>query len=232
MKREIKIFLKKRPILMKYARILSDRSLWGYSYKKGIKGKLNKIDIGNSSILSKCHFKIIGRNNVIEIGESNILKNVTFFIKGDNNYIKLNDFVQFNREGLIWIEDYHCLIDIGQNTTFEESHLAATEPESKILIGMDCMFAYDIDVRTGDSHSILDLETGKRINYAKDVKIDDHVWVGSHVSILKGTEILQNTIVATRSVVTKSIKEKNVIIGGTPAKILKRGVYWDRSRII
>ena len=34
-------------------------------------------------------------------------------------------------------------------------HIAVTEPGSKVQIGKECMFANDIDIRTGDSHSIL-----------------------------------------------------------------------------
>ncbi|MEC8831079.1 MAG: acyltransferase [Bacteroidota bacterium] len=231
MKGKIKSFLKQRPLLLKYARLVYDRSLWGYSYKKRVRGSSNKIEIGKTSILSKCRFKIQGKNNLIQIGESNILRNVTFYVKGDNNHINLEDSVQFNRDGLIWVEDYECSIEVGEKTTFEGTHLAATEPHSKISIGNDCMFAYDIDVRTGDSHSILDLESGNRINYAEDVIIGNHVWVGSHVSILKGTEINKNSIVATRSVVTKTFLEKNVVIGGSPARIIKKGVDWDRRRL-
>lgn len=230
-KAKLKSFLKQRPLLLKYARIVSDSSLWSYRYKKRIRGRYNKIRIGKTSILNKCRFKIEGHNNVIQIGESNILRNVTFFVKGNDNYIKLDDFVQFNRDGLIWVEDYECLIEIGEKTTFEGSHLAVTEPKSKITIGNDCMFAYDIDVRTGDSHSILDVKSGKRINYAKDVSIGNHVWVGSHVSILKGAKIGKNSVVATRSVVTKPFKDSNVVIGGAPAKIIKTGIDWDRRRL-
>src|SRR5450759_1692287 len=93
------------------------------------------------------------------------------------------------------------------------------------------MFAYDIDLRTGDSHSILDSTTMKRTNYARNVEIADHVWVASHVSILKGVKLLKNTVVATRSVVTKSFEKEGILIGGTPVKVLKEGITWDRKRI-
>lgn len=231
MKSEIKSFLKKRPFILKYARLITDRSLWSYSYRKNIKGSSNEIRIGKSSIMSRCKIKIRGHNNIVQVGESCILRNVTFFIKGDNNVIELGDFVQFNRQGLIWVEDCGCVIKVGDKTTFEGSHLAATEDASKIEIGKNCMFAYDIDVRTGDSHSILDLNSGKRINYAKNVQIGNHVWIGSHVSILKGVKIKEGSVVATRSVVTKSFNEENVILGGVPAEIIKKDVEWDRRRL-
>nr|HQE12748.1 hypothetical protein [Flavipsychrobacter sp.] len=61
--------------------------------------------------------------------------------------------------------------------------------------------------------------------------IGNHIWIASHVSILKGVHIADNTVVATRAVVTKSFIEKNILIGGMPAKKLKENINWDRQRI-
>ena len=145
--------------------------------------------------------------------------------------LRLVNLVRFNKGGSIWIEDYNCEAIIGDNTTFEDSHIAVTEPNSKIQIGNDCMFANDIDIRTGDSHSIIDSLTNERINYAQNINIGNHIWIASHVSILKGVHIADNTVVATRAVVTKSFIEKNILIGGMPAKKLKENINWDRQRI-
>lgn len=92
------------------------------------------------------------------------------------------------------------------------------------------MFSYDIDIRTGDSHSIINTISNERINYAKDIFIGNHVWVASHVSVLKGVHIFDNSIIASRSVVTKTFKEGNIIIGGIPAKKLKENVNWAKER--
>jgi acetyltransferase-like isoleucine patch superfamily enzyme len=93
------------------------------------------------------------------------------------------------------------------------------------------MFAYDIDVRSGDSHSVIDAKTSKRFNFAKNVSIGNHVWVAAHVVILKGVEIPDDSIIATGSIVTKSFFENSILIGGNPAKNIKSGVSWLRARI-
>ena len=111
----------------------------------------------------------------------------------------------FTRGSTIWFEDNDCLLTIGDNTTIEEAHIAVTEPGSSIEIGKDCMLTYDIDIRCGDSHSIVDLSTGQRINYARGIKIADHVWLAAHVQILTGVTIGSDSVVAIRSVVTKDI---------------------------
>jgi acetyltransferase-like isoleucine patch superfamily enzyme len=56
------------------------------------------------------------------------------------------------------------------------------------------------------------------------------VWIGAHVSILKGSQIAHDSIVATRATVTKAFARPNIIIGGSPAGLLKEEVSWTRLR--
>ena len=111
------------------------------------------------------------------------------------------------------------------------SHLASTEDGHSIVIGKECMLSSNINIRTGDSHSIIDLNNGGRINYAKSVVIGDHCWIGEGAKILKGVSLAENCIVGTGSIVTKSYPS-NVLISGVPAVIIKEDVNWDRSRIV
>jgi acetyltransferase-like isoleucine patch superfamily enzyme len=195
-----------------------------------IRGKNNKI-VCKNTILSSVVFDINGNNNKIHINEGCILKNVTFYIRGNNHHVFIDKHCRFNRGGSIWFEDSNCSLFIGERSTFEDVHLALTEPDSKIEIGRDCMFAYDIDVRTGDSHSIISQETNERINHARNVLIGDHVWICAHSIILKGSCIPENSVVATGSVVTKRYVTKGIIIGGNPSRQLKEGITWARERI-
>ncbi len=67
------------------------------------------------------------------------------------------------------------------------------------------------------------------ISATKDVsipiKIGNHVWIGSNVTVLKGVEIGDGSIIAAGSLVNKNIPP-GVLAGGVPAKILKEGVTW------
>jgi acetyltransferase-like isoleucine patch superfamily enzyme len=200
--------------------------------KKIVRGRKNRMVYPGSVILVNCTLDITGENNEISIADFCSFNNTTFLIRGDNNRINISTGVKFKYGGSLHIEDNGCYIEIRDNSTFEETHIAVTESGSQVVIGMDCMFAYDIDLRTGDSHSIIDTKTNRRVNFAGDICIGDHVWVAPHCSILKGVEIKRNCIVATRSVITKSFDQEGVIIGGNPSKILKENITWDRRRIL
>jgi acetyltransferase-like isoleucine patch superfamily enzyme len=224
-------FLKNNKFLYGAAMVLLRRKPVLNSVRKQIHGTGNAFKFSGTAIFANCMIDIAGDNNSIEISEFCVFRNVTFLIRGNNNKITIGRAVRFGYGGSLHMEDDHGLIDIGNDSTFEDAHLAVTESGSQILIGDDCMFAYDVDLRTGDSHSILDTRTNTRINPPGNVQIADHVWVAPHCTILKGVEIQRNSIVATRSVVTGSWYQEGVIIGGSPARILKENITWDRRRI-
>jgi acetyltransferase-like isoleucine patch superfamily enzyme len=89
---------------------------------------------------------------------------------------------------------------------------------------------FDIEIRTGDSHSILDM-SGNRINPSSNVVIGNHVWVGSRVIILKGAQISDFSIIGAGSIVSGEFPDTNVILAGVPAKIVKDNINWKRERI-
>lgn len=232
MKEKIEQIIKSNRVLHKVAlnsrnKVLTPR----VTVKKKIAGTNNKLQFSANSGFSHVTIDMVGNDNRIEIDDLCFFNNVTFFIRGNNNLIRIGKEVQFSSGGSLWIEDEYCEILIGERSTFIDAHIAVTEPNSKIIVGKDCLFAYDIDIRTGDSHSIVDTQTNKRINYAKTVHIGNHVWVTAHVSILKGVSIQDNCVVATRSVITKSWDKEGIIIGGNPERILREGITWERQRI-
>jgi acetyltransferase-like isoleucine patch superfamily enzyme len=173
---------------------------------------------------------IAGDRNRINIGAGCQLNNLKFHIRGSDHQIEIGRNCRFTRGGLIWFEDDGCTLSIGQGTTLVDVTLAVNEPGSKIVIGEECMFANDIDVRCGDSHSILDAASGKRINFAEDVTIGRHVWVAAHAIILKGVTIGADSVVASGAIVTKSC-DPGSLLAGNPARVLKTGILWKRERI-
>ena len=199
-----------------------------YQVEKSIQGQGNVFDAEGAS-LSEVRLDIIGDNNRIKIGPGCVLSNVYFRIRGSEHQIEFGANCRVSRGAVLWFEDREGILQVGSGTTMVEVHIAVTE-NSKVIIGEDCMFANDIDIRTGDSHSVIDTQTGERLNYAGDVVISRHVWIAPHTVVLKGVNIGENSIIATGAVVTKSC-EPGVIMGGNPAKAIKTGVSWKRERV-
>ena len=67
------------------------------------------------------------------------------------------------------------------------------------------------------------------INYAENIKIGKHCWIGLNCIILKGTQIAPHTVVAAGSICTSSYLRENCIIAGNPARIVKQNIDWDRK---
>ena len=203
--------------------------IFGFNRKR-INGKMNKIHGINGSFLTKTKIRIIGNNNVIEFGHTCFLQECNIFILGDNNHVILGDkFYGIKAE--FWLQDDNNFIEIGEGTTIGGlTHLATTEG-TKISIGKDCMFSSDIAIRTGDSHAIYTKDTTTRINPALDVLIGDHVWLGNKTILLKGTQIPDDSIVGSGAIVTNKFLEPNIVIAGTPGRVIKENIHWTRDRI-
>jgi len=56
---------------------------------------------------------------------------------------------------------------------------------------------------------------------SRPIKIEDDVWIGMNVLVLKGVTIGRGAIVAAGSVVTKNV-EPWTVVGGNPAKLIKK----------
>ena len=188
-------------------------------------GRGNKVMIKGVKVGSVV--QISGSYNQVLVENGAVMKKVKFYICGNHNRIHIYSGVSLEKT-VIHIEDNNCLIEVRENTYIGPSHLACTENGRSIVIGKDCMLSSNINVRTGDSHSIID-ENGSRINPAESVLIGDHVWIGEGAKIMKGVQIMDSSIVASGSIVTHSFPS-NVIIGGNPAKIIKSNVGWDKRR--
>lgn len=186
--------------------------------------------INSKGVLNDVTYDIIGNYNEIVIGTNTCINDTLIFIRGDHHKLVIGENC-FMGKGELWMEDDHCSLIIHNHTTIEHAHLAVTEPHSKLEIHKDCMIAKQVEIRTGDSHSIIDMHTGKRINHAANVTLKEHVWVGAHAKILKGVTIGKNSVIATGSIVTSDIPPHS-IAAGIPAKVIKTNTDWKRERII
>jgi len=195
----------------------------------GFKKLYSSIDIGNHAHLNNVLFDV-GSDVEITVGEYSRLKNVHFHCYGNKMRVKIGSACQL-KDVTIWGEDTDGSFVLGNGTYIGGAHFAVTGNNKSIFIGADCMFSDGITVRNGDSHAIINVETGEKINDEKNVMIGSHVWLTQNVTVLKGTTIGENCIVGTGSIVSGHFGD-NLLIGGNPAKVLKSGVTWSADRFV
>ena len=118
-------------------------------------------------------------------------------------------------------------LTVGDGTTMVQASLQLHEP-GHIRIGRDCMISSQVYISLSDIHPIYDLATGVRINPAASVEIGDHVWLGLRSLVMKGARIGDGAVVAAGALVSGEV-EPACIVGGTPARVLRRGVVWRRD---
>ena len=215
----LRSFIKQNVFLLKPIGFLYDK----YMVIKYSLGGVKIVNKGRGRIRKS----IRGMSNQIIIGSGTQLDDVFFRIVGNNNRIVFGENCKVRKNSSFWMEGSNIEIIIGNNCTFNHTnHFCAQEDNTKIVLGDGCMFSNNIIIRTSDSHKVLDRETGERLNLPGNVVIGKHVWVAAQVLILKGVEIGDDSIIATKALVSKNIPS-GCIAAGVPAKVIKTNITWS-----
>ena len=230
----IKSYLKSDP--QRLARLFRGCTL--LTGRNKIRGKQGNRLEAPGALLHHCRIRLCGTNNEIVIEDLSRLQHCRIYIKGNHNRIHIGREVCLTHTEL-WIEDDHNELTLGEHTSTDGKpeapvHLAVIEG-TRMVLGKDCMLSSGIEMRTGDSHSIVlagtEGEEIVRINPSKDVVLGDHIWVGTRAMVLKGSRIPDDSIVGAASLVTGSFEEAGCALAGNPAKVVREGVSWKRERI-
>lgn len=108
------------------------------------------------------------------------------------------------------------------NMTAESTIVCAHQ----ISFGNDCLLSWDILIMDTDEHPIIN-QDDIRTNPDKPILVGNHVWIGCKCTLLKGTEIPNNTVVAAGTLLTSAFSGENQVIGGNPPAVLKSDVRWE-----
>lgn len=114
--------------------------------------------------------------------------------------------------------DYGYNIHVGDN--FFANFDCTILDVCAVRFGSDCMLGPGVQIYTA-THPIDPIERNSGKEYAKSIQIGNSVWIGGNAIINPGITIGDNAIIASGSVVTKDVPP-NVIVGGNPAKIIKK----------
>ena len=204
--------------------------------KISIDGNNNRVEISlnKESKLFSSRIYISGDKNLIQIMAPKVINNMQLFVAKSGNKVCIGENALINPAVIHVCYPSSTTMDccqllIGKDFSCgEQLNISLYGKHRKIKIGDDCMFSWKTYVWTADGHFIYDKKSGNRLNLEKDVVIGDHVWVGRHASVHKGAKVPNGCIVGANSFVTKTFREKNVILAGAPAKIVRRNIRWER----
>lgn len=94
-----------------------------------------------------------------------------------------------------------------------------------IIIGDGFLMGWNCTIIDGDGHSIA--HDGIAMERNKPIYIGDHVWCAANVSILKGSSLPDETVVAFGGTITRKHEGTHKLIGGMN-KVLSDNVTWTK----
>lgn len=171
----------------------------------------------------------------------NTLIHPTVMFSGVLENIKIGSNVRIGPYVSIVCHDKDSTITIGENTVIKQFAQLMTYPGGTIKIGSNCsvnpfcvLYGHG-GLKIGNNvriatHSVFIpanhkfQETSKTITeqglQKKGINIGDDIWFGAGTITLDGVEIQNGAVIGAGAVVSKSI-EKNQVVAGVPAKIIK-----------
>ena len=99
--------------------------------------------------------------------------------------------------------------------------------EQRIEFGAHTLLSWDVTVIDHDFHPVSDLQTGEVLNEPKPVLVGKGVWVGARATLLRGSVVGDGSVVSSNSVLNRAYDGENQIIGGNPARVLRKNIRWQ-----
>jgi acetyltransferase-like isoleucine patch superfamily enzyme len=190
------------------------------------KGADNRIEVAATANVAT-RLVVHGDRNTVLIGARTVLRGQPLEIRGSDCEVRIGEGCILG--GQIVLKASRARVVIGARTT-SMSVLISMHEAGTITLGEDCMLSAQINMDVSDMHSILDLETGQRLNPARDITIGDHVWIGHGVYVSRGTTIGSGSVIGAKSLARGEIPA-NVVAAGVPARVIRTGIRWVRERV-
>ncbi|MEM7802118.1 MAG: acyltransferase [Chloroflexota bacterium] len=109
------------------------------------------------------------------------------------------------------------LLEIGENTFI--NYGTSIFASDLIRIGKDCHIGTYCMLMDNDFHGI-EPEKRNEMPPSDPIVLEDNVWLGGRVIVLKGVTIGEGSVIAAGSIVTKDIPPRSLAVG-SPARIVR-----------
>lgn len=187
------------------------------------KGIEKEIDPGLISGLKV--FFVAGDDNIVRVGYPYTISNSLIRINGNRNTVELGENCHMTNTIIqLGTAANERKILFGNDCQMYSLTVDAPYSNDLIVIGQRCIFKSNCHIRSEDGHVIFDINTGEVLNYGGSVNIGDHVFVGSNVFIGKNSVLGSNTVVLPLSNIIKRYDTSDVILGGNPARIIRKNI--------
>lgn len=216
-------------------------------------GYIGKVDISSFIKLNYFYSNIVRDRNVYVIPYLNSIIDIDptakLFVRRKHIEIGINKLKRSKAETLVrlgkkavWVSNngaglfYNTVLDLCKNAKFESGFFTANGGcaivcAKHIVFGDDVMLGRNIIIYDSDHHQIMD-ENNNVKNHSKEVIIEDHVWLTSNVTVLKGSHIEKNSIIGGQTVITDDIPQNALVVGGSKARIINQKANWSRKTVI
>lgn len=194
------------------------------------------IYIYRDTLLSSCKGKVVIhgelRRGMIRIGKSHL---PTVDPKSNRSIWKIDEGCTVVFNGRAYLNQGVKII-VGSGGTLEFGEYVTITGRTEIVcnkhisIGNNCLISWDVLFLDDDAHKIYD-KGGNLLNESKAITIGDNVWIGCRNTILKGTTIPHDCVIASGAILTKKFDTPNTIIGGSGKhqQIIASDIYWSRK---
>ncbi|MCF7710695.1 MAG: acyltransferase [Opitutales bacterium] len=109
-------------------------------------------------------------------------------------------------------------IEVGEGTSF--SNNVQVIAEESVTIGEHCLIGDAVLILDSDFHNLSAAGRHTLPGLSAPIILEDNVFIGSRVIILKGVTIGKDSVIGAGSVVVRSIPP-GVIAAGNPAKVIR-----------
>lgn len=145
-------------------------------------------------------------------------------------------FAYYIHEQVVWRVNIHAEKDVrihatasircahnvyvGKNSHINHLCCVWAGENSKIVLGDNLLMGPGVAMFSSNHGMIKGQPMTFQERNEASIVIGNDVWLGAHSVITAGTHIANGVVVAAGAVVTRSITQENVIVGGIPARVI------------
>jgi acetyltransferase-like isoleucine patch superfamily enzyme len=150
-------------------------------------------------------------------------KTGSVFIKlDDHSLFKANDDVYIGPGVHVYLKKEAELVFFNSN-----EHITTITSDCKILVSKKVEIGHGTIIGWSTTITDSDWHTINSSNNQSSVFIGERCWIGSHTTILKGSKILEGSVIGSCSLVNKNLSEKSTLYVGCPVKGVVNDIEWQ-----